>query len=92
MQIQKKWHKKRMEAEGVDDLHNPKANIKVGTNYLKELYEKYEGDWHKTLMAYNMGEKKAKELWRLGKYSSDYSIKILNRAEEIKQDLLQEVN
>lgn len=92
MQIQKKWHKKRMESEGVDDLHNPKANIKVGTNYLKELYEKYEGDWHKTLMAYNMGETKAKELWRLGKYSSEYSIKIINRAEEIKQELLQEAN
>lgn len=92
MQIQKKWHKKRMEAEGIKDISNPKDNIKVGTSYLKELYEKYEGDWHKTLMAYNMGEKRAKELWRIGKYSSEYSVKILTRAEEIKQELLQEAN
>ena len=90
MQINTRWSKDRMDAEGVTNLYNPKENIKVGTCYLKDWYEKYEGDWHKVLMCYNMGEKRANELWREGKYSSKYSTKILNRAEEIKQELLQE--
>ena len=89
LQIQEKWHKKRMQAEGVTDLYNPIENIKVGTNCLKELYEKY-GEWHKALMCYNMGESKARELWSAGKYSTEYSIKILTRAEEIRQEIEQD--
>ena len=86
LQVQERWHKKRMQEERVTDLYNPFENIKVGTNCLKELYEKY-GEWHKALMCYNMGESRAKELWSAGKYSTEYSVKILTRAEEIRKEL-----
>ena len=88
MQVQERWNRQRMQDEGVTDLYNPTENIKVGTNYLAEVYKKY-GDWNKALMCYNMGENKAEELWRAGKYSSEYSRTILTRAQEIKQELEQ---
>ena len=89
MQIQEKWHKKRMEAEGVTDLYNPFENIRVGLNYLSELFNKY-GNWDKALMCYNMGERRAKELWGEEIYSSCYSREIQERAQEIKQEIEQD--
>lgn len=90
MQIQQKWHNKRMEEEAVTDLYNPYGNIRVGLNYLDELYEKYQS-WDKALMAYNMGEGRAKELWKDGVYSTEYSREILQRSQEIKQEIKQEI-
>lgn len=86
MQIQQKWHKKRMEEEQVTNLYNPCGNIRVGLNFLDELYEKYD-NWDKALMAYNMGEGRAKELWKEGVYSTEYSREILQRSQDIKQEI-----
>jgi hypothetical protein len=86
MQIYEKWHKERMEAEGVTDLYNPYENIRVGLNFLEELFLKYE-DPAKVLMAYNMGESGAKKLWDKGVFETDYSNRILTRSQEIKQDI-----
>ena len=86
MQIQEKWHKWRMDAEGVTDLYSPYGNIKVGLHLLSDLYIKY-GDWSKVLMCYNMGQSGAKRYWDKGIYSSAYSRGILERAQEIKQVL-----
>ena len=41
MQIQKKWHKDRMNRLGVYDLTDPLSNFRVGCDYLAELLEKY---------------------------------------------------
>lgn len=87
MQVYEKWHKDRMQEEGVEDLLNPYSNIRVGLNFLEELHGRSTGDWHYTLMSYNMGERRCKELNREGVYSSQYSREILQRAQEIKQEL-----
>ncbi len=86
MQIQKKWHKERMLEEGVTDLSDPYGNIRVGLSFIGELYEKY-GSLDKALMAYNMGESRARKLWREGIYSTQYTIAIQDRAQEIKQEI-----
>lgn len=88
MQIYEKWHIDRMEAEGATDLYNPYENIRVGLNFLQELTDgAVNADYHYVLMSYNMGESRAKELNRKGVYSSKYSTGILQRAQEIQQEL-----
>lgn len=54
MQIQPRWHSKRMEKLGCNDLLDPIQNIKVGIDYLGELYNRY-GNIEKALVAYNKG-------------------------------------
>lgn len=54
MQIQPRWHSKRMAKLGCTDLLNPIQNVKVGIDYLGELYNRY-GDIEKALVAYNKG-------------------------------------
>lgn len=88
MQIYENWHKERMEAEGVTDLYNPYGNIRVGLNFLQELTGGgVNANYHYVLMSYNMGESRAKEFYNKGIYSTDYSTGILQRAQEIQQEL-----
>lgn len=89
MQIYKKWHIERMETEGVTDLSNPYGNIRVGLNFISEIQDKYlsNSGAHCVLMVYNMGESRAKQFWKEGTYSTTYTREILQRAEEIKQEL-----
>lgn len=55
MQIQPKWHKERMSRLGVRDLMDPYQNVKVGIDYLAEMYELGECSTRFMLMAYNGG-------------------------------------
>ena len=89
MQIQERWHKERMEALGVEDLYNPYSNMRVGVNYIKEIQDRYlaSSGAHCVLMVYNMGYSGAKALWADGIYSTAYTRQILQRAQEIKQEL-----
>ncbi len=89
MQIEEKWHKDRMLAEDVDNLCNPYGNIRVGLNFLQYLNNKYmdSSGANCVLMAYNMGEGRAKSLWKKGIYSTEYSRGVLKRAEEIRREL-----
>jgi hypothetical protein len=87
MQISDKWHKDRMQAEGVDDIYNPYGNIRVGLNLLQELVGKYGEDYHRVLMSYNMGEAGCKNANNKGIYSTAYSRGILQRAQELKQEI-----
>lgn len=91
MQIQEKWHKDRMEAEGVEDLLNPYGNIRVGLNFLQDISNRAYGDWNYILMSYNMGEAECIRYYDNGIYSTAYSRLVLKRAQEIKQELQQEV-
>lgn len=86
MQVQEKWHKKRMEEEAVADLYNPYENISVGLNFLEELYSKYN-NWSLALMCYHRGESGAKRLWKNGIYETEYSAEIQDRAQEIRQEI-----
>lgn len=42
MGISAKWQADRMKKLGVTDLYDPYSNILVGTDFLRELFEKYE--------------------------------------------------
>lgn len=80
MQVSLRWHKERMVRLGVTDLSDPFGNFRVGCDYLGELLATY-GDPHKALMAYNMGPKRAAELWAQGILESQYSRTVMERAE-----------
>jgi soluble lytic murein transglycosylase-like protein len=41
---------------GVDDAFNPEQNLDGGVKYLRTLLERYNGDLHMSLAAYNAGE------------------------------------
>lgn len=73
MQVVPKWHKKRMARLGITDIMEPVQNVKVGVSYLKECLEKHPGNTSMALIAYNMGEERAKELEAQGIYESKYS-------------------
>ena len=85
MQIQKKWHKARMKKVGATDLLNCYDNVNVGIDYLAELYKIYNGNWHKTLMAYNGGHAYCKRRVKAGLKNSPYSRMIMNKAEQYKK-------
>ena len=55
MQVQPRWHSKRMEKLGCDALLDPHQNVVVGIDYLAESIRRYDGDVAKALVAYNQG-------------------------------------
>lgn len=55
MQIKPRWHSKRMERLGCNDLLDPFQNVTVGVDYLCEQLNRYDGDMAKALVAYNQG-------------------------------------
>ncbi|MDY7031261.1 MAG: lytic transglycosylase domain-containing protein [Thermodesulfobacteriota bacterium] len=46
---------------GVNDMFDPEQNINGGVKYLKQLLDKYDGDVHLALAAYNAGSKKVRK-------------------------------
>lgn len=74
MQIQPKWHLKRMIDLSCTDLFDPVQNVTVGINYLAELNNRY-GDVSKALVAYNRGSYN-------GTITS-YATEVLARANEL---------
>lgn len=89
LQVYERWHKERMQEVGATDLYNPYDNMRVAVNLLKEIQDKYleSSGAHCVLMVYNMGGSGANRLWANGVYSTDYSRQILQRAQEIKQEV-----
>ena len=89
MQIYEKFHSERMEEVYATDLYNPFDNLRVGVDFLADIQNRYAGDngAHCVLMVYNMGATGASNLWEDGVYSTAYSRQILQRAEEIRQEL-----
>lgn len=84
MQINIQNHAWLQETLGITDFLDPEQNIRAGLYILRNLFEKYD-DPHKVLMAYNLGEGGAGRLWEAGVYSTSYSNKVLNYAEEIQE-------
>lgn len=79
MQINKCNHEWLSDELGIDDYLDGEQNITAGVYLLSGLYDKYE-DIGLTLMAYNCGEKGAKDLWQQGIYSTGYSRSIIEAA------------
>ena len=83
MQVSTRWHSGRMEKLGISDIYDIYGNILVGTDYLAELFEKH-GDLYLVLMCYNMGESRALQLFKQGRYSK-YAIGISERSIELQR-------
>lgn len=58
---------------GIDNIYDPYQNILGGTYILSECLEDADGDIQLALMCYNMGTKNARNCWKRGVYSSEYS-------------------
>lgn len=86
MQVQIQWHRERMKKVGATDLLNCYDNVLTGIDYLAELYRLNNCNWHKALMAYNGGQAYADSRCRRGIYSSEYSRKVMNYAENYKNE------
>ena len=85
MQINSFNHKWLTEELGITDFYNPRQNIHCGVFMIADLMDRHT-DLHTVLMAYNMGEKRTRELHRDGIYTSKYSRKIMKIYEELKEE------
>lgn len=80
MQINKINHEWLSEKLGHTDFLDPEQNVTAGLYMLRNLFDKYDNP-SKVLMAYNMGERGAKQLWVQGIYTTDYAEDILQQAD-----------
>ena len=85
MQINRINHEWLTEELGTTDFLNPEQNIRCGVYMLAELAKKYD-DPHRVLMAYNMGEKGAREYTAKGNTSSAYSRYIMEQRDKLLQE------
>lgn len=67
---------------GFTDLYDPEQNVRAGVYILSELFAKHEGDTTFVLMAYNAGERGAREMRDGGIYETEYTAAILSRADD----------
>ena len=90
MQIIPEYHEDRMNRLNCTDLFDPKQNVTVGIDFLAELIEKYDGNFHKALTAYNHGQKGANDkFFGQGTYQSEYSLKVLDIAQKIEKGMIE---
>lgn len=61
---------------GFRDVYDLQENVEFGTMRLKWAFDRYR-DWNKAYMVYNMGEGRAKKLFREGTGKSRYSRKCM---------------
>jgi len=89
MQIHPRWHGERIERLMANDLLDPYQNVAVGIDYLAELIAYYDGNVEMALIGYNAGIVGAEEGWfSVGRYSSDYSRKVLTSAEKLTEGMM----
>ena len=81
MQVNESSHKDRMKKLGISNIYDKKGNIIVATDYLLELFEKYE-DIGTVLMVYS-GTKNAVRRGEQGDYTK-YARKIMQRSRELE--------
>lgn len=79
MQIRARWHGERMSRLGVADILDAADNVRVGVDYLAELYATH-GDAAWVLMAYHGGESYADDMTAAGEVSA-YARRVLMLAE-----------
>ena len=83
MQIYEKYHTDRMARLGVTNLYDERSNVLVGTDYISELFKKYN-DVATVLMVYH-GEKNAVQKGNDSQIS-DYASSILERSAELERE------
>ena len=84
MQINSCNHEWLAEELGITDFYNPRQNIHCGAYMIAGLMDRHT-DLHTILMAYNMGEKRTRELHREGIYTSKYSRKVMGVYKKLKE-------
>lgn len=77
MQINTVNHEWLEEKYRTADMLNPYQNVFCGVSIIGSYIDKYEGDYVKALMAYNMGNYGAQKAWENGVTSTKYSESIL---------------
>ena len=80
MQINIGNHKWLYENYGITDIFDPYQNIFSGITLLSEKYDGVQS-LNKSLMVYNLGIGKAKQLWAQGVYETSYTKKVLSKME-----------
>ena len=86
MQINEVNHAEITEALGITNYLDPYENIEAGIFMLRNLFDKYE-DPEKVLMAYNLGERGAKNLWEKGITKTTYTEKVTKSAVEFNKQI-----
>ena len=86
MQINKINHERLKEEYRVADMLNPYQNTFCGIKIIASYVKKYDGDFNKVLMAYNMGDFGANRAWSNGITSTKYSKKILSLMEKYEEE------
>ena len=86
MQINRINHGWLSEKLGLTDFFDPEQNVTAGTYMLKDLFDKYQNP-RLVLMAYNMGETGARNMWNQGVYSTDYAEGILQLADKYEKQI-----
>lgn len=84
MQVSKRWHRDRMERLKVADLLDPESNMLVATDYLSELFLRYE-DIGMVLMVYS-GDSGAEAYARTGEGLSAYAQEIMEQAAQLEME------
>lgn len=90
MQINKSNHKWLKDAYDITDFLDPVQNVKCGIVMISDYVDKFS-TYHQALMAYNMGETRARNLINKGTVSSKYSRKVMAKYYEY-QSMIAEVN
>jgi hypothetical protein len=68
-----------------ENAYDPEANVRAGTTYFLQLYDKYDGDLRKALAAYNWGQGNVdrKGLEEMPESTKEYIENITNRFNEL---------
>lgn len=87
MQLNKINHEWLKEEYRATDMLNPYQNVFCGTKIISRFVKKYDGDFNKALMAYNMGDFGANRAWNNGITSTKYSEKILSLMKKYEEEI-----
>lgn len=76
MQLNKSYSDTFCEEADIDNIYDPKNNIKGGCWFFSTLVEKFGGNTDYALMAYNLGESSAREYIKNMIFETEYSKKV----------------
>jgi len=75
----------RIEWNGLETLHAPDLNVRLGILYYQELVHDFDGDTHLALAAYNNGPTRLRRQLRTGSFAgSDYAERVMEYYEELR--------
>lgn len=84
------WISKKtgVDYRGPESLKDPKMNITVGVRYISYLRQRFQGEGHNYLAAYNMGSRNVRRLLAQNIQPRIYSDKVLNNYKRLYSNLV----